>query len=320
MSRLLLVIAVIGMVALCRAQAANSTIDLQQPIADVCSGAAATGSVDDTTAINCQLMWLEQTYGGGQALLHCGSYLISGAGVVIPPKVRVVGDVDCAVLFTNTDSAVVSFQSQSDGTCPQGNHFGAMESVRVYGFNGSGSSRGTVYIGQNCNVTLRDVNSFYGAYGLWNDGVDSHIWGGFIWGHQAALNSGGANWYTRVKFDQPGSQSGQVGYQQRYNIVGLTQPENHFVRCDFTGSYPSGAIVISDTGNSSVTTITNSVITGNINLYYNKVLMLSDDEIGGNIYVGNENLILSNSWAPFAITVSGPASKTCSNKISINGC
>jgi hypothetical protein len=195
-----------------------------------------------------------------------------------------------------------------------------MEHVFVSGYTSTAATKPTVYIGVNCNVRLVDNKIFYGAYGLLNNGVDSQIWGGFIWGYQAALASGGANWYVRVKFDQPGSQGGQVGYLQQSNIAGLTTPENHFVECDFSGTYPGGSIVISDTGNSSVTTITSSVIGGAINLHYNRVLMLSDDEIGGNIYVGNGNLILSNSWAPISVTVSGPASKSCSNKININGC
>jgi hypothetical protein len=292
--------------------------DVTQPIGS-CSGAAGDGLADDTIAINCHANYMSATYGGGIVLAPCGNYLTSGLGVIVPAGVWLIGNGTCSHLLTNTDSVVVSF-SISGGTCPTGNHYGGMEKIKVTGYTNPAATKAATSVGANCNVTLRDNVSWYGAHGLWNDGVDTHVEGGFYWGYTAALSSGGANWYVRVKFDQPGSTGSVYGYQQRANISGLPTPENHFVHVDFTGSYSGGHVSLADTGNSSITTIEGSVIGGPIVINHSRALMLSSTEIGGNIYVGNGNLLASNNYAVFRISVSGPGSKSCSNNINFVGC
>lgn len=158
------------------------------------------------------------------------------------------------------------------------------------------------------------------SFGLWNDGVDSTIENSFIWGYHTSLISHGANWYIRVKFDQPATSGAVYGYQQLPNISGLTTAENHFTQVDWTGSYSGAHVLLNDTNNSSITTIESSVIGGAVVVNHSRALILGSNEIGGNISVGAGNLLASNNYAVSGISVSGAGGKNCSNNVNFVGC
>jgi len=109
-----------------------------------------------------------------------------------------------------------------------------MEKMAVYGYGSTTATTANVIVGANCNVTIKDSRILYGAYGLWNDGVHTSVSDSFIWGYDSALISHGANWYHRVKFDQPASSGATYAYVQGTNVAGLTTAENHFIQCDFS--------------------------------------------------------------------------------------
>lgn len=279
--------------------------------ANGCATADPTGAVSATVAINCQVTYMSATFGGGIVFISPGSYLISGGGIVVPAGVRLIGVGETSsVLFTSTDSTVVTFATTGT-TCPSGNHDGGMGLIYVAGYTVS-PTKPAVKIGDNCNVTIRDSKILYGSFGLQNDGVDSKIQNNFIWGYTAALSGGGANWYFRNKFDQPGADAATYGYHQTANISGLTTPENFFIQNDFSGNY-TFSIKIDDTGNTSLTHFLQNVSSSPIVITNSRYVGVVDSEIGSTTFtVSNGNLGMVGSYGFASTTLTGGGSRACS--------
>jgi hypothetical protein len=291
--------------------------------ANSCAAAVLDGVTDDTTAIQCHVNYMHTTYNGGAVYFppatNCALIATTG-GVTIPSGVWLEGsganNVGTSCIKTATDLKVLSFQI-SGTTCPSGNHYGGMEKISVFGYNNAAATQDTVWIGDNCNVTIKDSIIWYGANALKNRGVDSAIQNSFIWGYTSALTSNGANWYFRVKFDQPGGTGSTHAYLQGANIAGLTTAENTFVECDFSGTY-TDSVLISDTNNSSVTKFIAGIFSSPFIQTNARYVQVSGSEFGSaTMTVTAGTLVMSSSVGLTAITVTGAGSRVCAANASI---
>jgi hypothetical protein len=294
--------------------------------ANGCPAAVGNGATDDAPAISCQIAYLNSTYAGGTVFFPAGVYAVVG-GVNVLPGVWLVGTgVASSVIKTLADAAVVTFTGTgSGGTCPQGNHNGGMEKMAVYGATSASATMPTVTVKDLCNVTIRDARILYGGYGLWNDGADTSVSESFIWGYISALISHGANWYYRVKFDQPGPDTAYNAYQQGPNVPGLAgvPAQNSFVMCDFSGAYRTSSVYIDDSTDTSVTKFVASVFSSPIYSMHSRMVIMMGAELGSPTFVvndGNLSIVGSYAYPATGITVTGGAAKSCAGNTGIYGC
>lgn len=282
-----------------------------------CAVAIPNDSIDDTAAIQCMINYVRTTYDGGTIGIPQGIFTINSSdGLDVRAKVWLEGLGESSILQTTIDSSVVRFTT--DGTsCPGGNHFGGMEKLQVLGYTGVTKTNGTVDVRDNCNVVVRDNKIFYGQWGLIADGVDSFFENNFIWGYTGAVNSRGANWHYRCKYDQPGPDAATYGIFFGANIAGLTLPENVFYNCDFSGSY-TYSVYVQDTGNSGIYHFTDPVFSSPIRIDNARVVMIAGAEIGSTSFVTNNgNVIVVGSYALTATTITGTGGKTCAGTVNL---
>ena len=204
--------------------------------ANGCAAAVGNNSTDDSGAIQCQVNYMNTTHGGGIVFFPPASGYHFASGVNVPAGVWLEGaGLSVSSIQVTTDISPITF-SISSGTCPSGGHHGGMEKMSVYGYQNAAATSNAVTIGNNCAVTLRDNQIWFGSSGLFNKGVDSYIENNFICGYSASVTSNGANWYVRDKLDTCGISS-TFGFLQGTPISGVTTAENHFTQTDFSGSF-----------------------------------------------------------------------------------
>lgn len=285
-----------------------------------CTAAVGDNSTDDTTAIQCYIDYMHATYNGGIVHFSPGTYKISSGGLVVPSGIWLVGsganNNSTSAFSAAGDNKVVSFQITGT-TCPSGNHYGGMEKIAVFGYANAAATQDTAYIGDNCNVTIRDSIIWFGANGLKNRGVDSFIEGNFIWGYTSAVTSNGANWYIRDKLDDPIGHASTYGFLQGASISGLTTAENTFVATDFSGTY-TNSVLISDTNNSSVTKFIGGIFSSPFVVTNARYVQVSGGEFGSaTMTISAGTLVMSASVGLTAITATGAGTRTCAANANI---
>lgn len=282
-----------------------------------CAAADPTAVVDATTAIQCKINYLNTNFGGGVVFFPPGSYLVSGGGVIVKSGVWLIGSGQIATaIVTHTDSKVVSF-AVTGTTCPSGNHYGGLEKLAVYGYTVSPTNAGTV-IGDLCNVTIRDAILYYGSQGLINNGVDTRIQDTFIWGYTGALLSGGANFYSRVRLDQPAGTGAAYAYFQTTSVAGPSIIENQFTDCDFSGTY-TNSVVIDDGGAvKAITKFSNPVFSSPISVNNARATLIAGAEFGSTtLYINGGVASIVNSYALAATTRTGAVTPICAANLSL---
>jgi hypothetical protein len=278
--------------------------------ANGCAAASGTGE-DDTTAIQCQLNYMYNLYNAGSVVIPCGGFLVSNGGLLVQGGVSLVGGCgqNGSVIYSNTESAVVSFDPN---TCQRG---GGMYGLSVVGFQGS-TSTNTVTVGLNCPTILRDNTIWFGASGLFTEGVDGHYQNNFFSGNIAAVTSYGANWYEgHNKFDTNGQHTTYAFYQGPYAVGGVVV-ENHFTDPDFSGDYDY-SIYVDDGGQNSAKIICTGCILGaTVNIVSGKATIITAGEVGS--INSNAPIIITGSQADTPVTVTGPGQRSCAGNININ--
>lgn len=275
-----------------------------------CTAAVGDGSTVDTAAIQCHINYMSANFGGGVVFFPPGTYLVAAGGFTVPAGVWLVGVGPASAIVVNTDSRIMSFQI-SGTTCPVGNHYGGVEKIDIFGYANAAATQDTVYVGDNCNVTIRDTKIWYGANALKMRGVDSHIFTSFIWGYQSAITSNGANWYIRVKIDAPIAHTSTYAFIQGQAYPGGGVMENTFVACDFSGLY-TYSVNIQDTNNSSITKFFGGIFSAPIVIVNASTVVMVGGELGSaTLTVGAGQLLMSSTVALTPVTVTGAGSRSC---------
>ena len=118
---------------------------------------------------------MNTTHGGGIVFFPPASGYHFASGVNVPAGVWLEGaGLSVSSIQVTTDISPITF-SISSGTCPSGGHHGGMEKMSVYGYQNAAATSNAVTIGNNCAVTLRDNQIWFGSSGLFNKGVNSYI-------------------------------------------------------------------------------------------------------------------------------------------------
>jgi hypothetical protein len=286
-----------------------------------CAAAVGNGSTDDSSAIQCHINFMNTTFGGGIVFFPPGNYHVAST-VVSTKGVWLEGaGQDASLITVSADLNPLLFAINATSTnCPVGGQEGGMEKMQINGFNNVSSGTPAVKIGGACNVIIRDSKLLFGAQGLFNAGVDSYIENNFIWGATTALFSTGANWYIRNKFDQAGTPAAtNFAYQQ-----GAPDPanagviENHFVHCDFSGTYTASVNISDGNGANAITTFDGSVFSSPINIVQAKATMFTGDEFGSTSFnVSSGVLTVVGSFGFSAITVTGAGGRSCAGNINV---
>jgi hypothetical protein len=287
--------------------------------ANGCAAADPTGATDSTAAINCHINYMTSTFTGGIVFVPCGTYLVSGGGVVITNGVYVIAaGLNCATIQTATDViAVRLYTNTGTADCPAGGHFGGLTDISVFGFQNSAATQPALYVGNNCAVFIERTKLLYGTYGMRTLGTDGTYTNNYICGYAGCVFSTGANWYIRNKLD---SVVTQVGTSFGWTQNAYTGPggagaiaENHFVLNDLSGSY-TDSVLINDSNNSSaITHFDGSVFSQPIILTAGRALQITGSEIGSTTLTNNATgpLIITGTFALSATVKNGTGPTSC---------
>ena len=274
-------------------------------------GAKADGSTNDQAALQNAINFMQGTYGGGPIILPPGNYRVTST-VTLKGGVLLIGS--GAGDVTTEISAIVDINVINfDATCS----YALLEKIFVYGYQNTGATQNVVTIADNALAIIRDCYIWGGSSGLYTAGVDGVVENSFIAGYTYNVASAGANWYIRCKFDGlPGATPTAAFVQGGYFTSGIA--ENHFVQCDFSGSF-TYSVQINDGGTSSAITIFEGCVFSSPILIQNaKVSMFSVCEIGSTTFtVGTNSTIITGCYAFSGTTVSG-AGKVLSGNVNIS--
>jgi hypothetical protein len=293
------------------------------PWADVRSGtngcAVAQGDsvTDDSAAIQCQIDFMIRTYGAGIVYFPCGNYLIGSTLTVSGGVILQGGGANCTVVRVATDLLAISFDSSAS--------YAGLKDLTVLGYNNPSAGRHTVFVGDNALVNMRDCVLWGGVSGLFDEGIDGLIENCNIQGYQYGVVSNGANWYVRDKIDGPPVpvSSTSYAYYQGTPFPGATSEENHFVQCDFSGSWTYSVWIQDDpAGHQRATTVfESSVFSSPIVISSAAFTVFTANELGSSFTVGGSGgsvTLTGNVSVGGTLTISG--SHVCAGNINISGC
>jgi hypothetical protein len=282
--------------------------------ANGCAAAVGNNSNDDTGAIGCQITFMNATFGGGTVFFPCGTYKVTavgGAPIAVPGGVRLQGaGRTCAVVAVgNNDVQVLTFTGG-------GTSYGGMRDIWIVGDQAGGAlTKNAVVVNAGSPVIFTNCMIWGGNFALQADGVDGSFTDCFIMGTGSSgggITSVGANWYQRIKMDTIGV-TVAVGYKQG---ASTSVQENHFVNCDFSGSFSANSVQIADTNNHAITTFTNSVFSNAISITGGQYTMFVGDEFGAAVASSvNESVV--GSFGLSALTFTGAGTRNCAGNGSI---
>jgi hypothetical protein len=270
------------------------------PWADVTAwGAVGDFATDCTAAIQNAINYIFNNFVGGIVFFPGGNYKVTST-ITVKGGVRLVGSCMAAVNINarNSDINVLNFQAGCSSA--------GLEQITIVGFQTNTASHSTVAVANGAYVVFRDAEIIGGLVGLNTAGVDCVFDNCTIDGFQNNVVSTGANWYIRCKIDTvlAGSTPTSGFTQGAYYTSGVA--ENHFVQCDFSGTY-TNAIVINDTGQgSAVTTFEGCVFSSPISITHAVASMFSACEFGSTSFTcGNNVTMVTGSYAFSATVISG---------------
>lgn len=289
-----------------------------KPWADVTSGlngcgiAVGDNSTDNTTAIQCYLTYMYNTYGGGVVFFPAGNYKITST-LTVKGGTLLWGFGDTATVITGTtDFTLLTFDATIRG--------GGLSGIFVVGYTASTGTQPVVkVIAGAVGAVFRDCHMWGGSSAFNTDGGDGYMENCFIAAFAtggASVVSTGANWYHRVKIDTAGVTIG-FAFVQNTCVIAPAACENHFVMSDFSGSYSTDSVNINDAY--AITVIADSVMSSPIHISAAKGTSLVGNEVGSGTLVVNSvgQIAMVGNLGLGAITVSGSATRSCAGNVAI---
>lgn len=285
----------------------NPWVDVKSG-ANGCAPAIGNNSADDSSAIQCQINFMNTTFGGGIVYLPIGNYHVSTT-VTVKGGVMLVGaGWPVTGISVNTDTTVLNFNN----TCTSAAKC-HIKDLQISGFTSS-PTNDLVTVAANALVDADDVYMAGGRWALNTGGVDGHWKNVQMFGYGATgggIISTGANWYEHVKVDQQ-SVATAAAYK---GSVRTGNFEDHFLNSDFScSSGPcTNSVQIADTNNTAITTFVGSIFGGAISISGAASTIFAGNEIDGNITISAGDLELAGNQAASSITAiaSGGALVKC---------
>lgn len=221
--------------------------------ANGCAAAVGDGTTNDKVAIQCQIDFMNTTYGGG-VVLFCNAAFKVSTTLTWKPGIILQG---CGQRSSSITSAGADITVLT--TAGAGNDFMYLRDLSIFGNQTAGATQ--VLVTADGVTSMSNCTLWGGLYALQMAGSDGTIFNCFIMGFGSTGGnavSNGSNWYIRVKFDDAG-QSHLYSFWQQWDGVSAVS-ENHFVLCDFTGNFTSAAVKISGGANVHIMVFQGGVI------------------------------------------------------------
>lgn len=278
--------------------------------ANGCAAAVGDGTHDDTTAIQCQLDWINSTIGGGVVLVPPGNFLISGGGVHVKGGTFLQGSGRFATTITShTDSTVVTFDS---GTCARG---AGMADLFAVGALDVSNTQDVVIVGLNCPVTLSRNYIWGGHHALNTAGADGTYTDNYICGWTGNnVFSTGANWYFSNKLDACGANPTTGNGFEQAATAGIA--ENYMYRMDISCGTCTNSIKIDDgAGTKAITFFYGVVASKPIVIANAKTTSFIGGELG--TFTGAGAINITGAYAFSPMIPAGTAVYSCAGNTNI---
>lgn len=271
--------------------------------ANGCAAAVGDGTTNDKVAIQCQIDYMNATYGGGMVLFCNAAFKVSST-VTWKPGIILQG---CGQRSSSITSAGADITILT--TAGAGNDFMYLNDLTIIGNTTAGATQ--VLVTADGVTNMNNCSLTGGFYALQMAGSDGTIFNCFIQGTASAGGnavSNGSNWYIRVKFDDSG-QSHLYGFWQQWDGISSVS-ENHFEQCDFTGNFTTAAVKISGGSNVHIMVFSGSVFSpaGGAFAIENdqaRFVSITGGEIGADISVNAIPTTITGSYGFTGIAASG---------------
>lgn len=277
-----------------------------RPWADVVAyGAACDNSTDDTAHIQAAINAVNSS--GGVVFFPPMS-----GGCKITSTLNITGNVilkgvspSTTSLLATTDITMVNFASTVS--------WGGIQDLAVFGYQNSAATANTVVVQSNALANFDRCIIWGGASAFYTLGVDGTMSNCDIHGYGTCPTCGdilsqGANWYVRVKIDSNTATTN--GFYQ--GSTGATA-ENHFVQCDFSGSFTNSVTIADGTNTHALTIFEGSIFSSPINIASGKATIFTGAEFGTTTLLNNSTgpMIISGSYAFTGTTATGTGPRSC---------
>lgn len=263
-----------------------------------CNAASGNGVSDDWTAVQCAVTYLGLK-SAGVVYLPPGNYLVSRT-VTVAGSVYLQGAGGLASeIKINSDITALAFNA---------NILQAGLDRLIIDGNTSSPTANLVTIGNGALVNLSNCVLTGGNWALATNGVDGNVLNCSIagWGSSGGgVLSQGANTYWNAKIDQSEANT-TAAFKQGVGYNGSLM-ENRIVSSDMTGNY-TNSLVVADTNNLAITLVTNTVLSEPVSITGNKDVVLTGDEINGNVTISAGRVMITGGQAATAITATASGS------------
>ncbi len=241
-------------------------------------GATGDGATDDTAAIQAAVTALNSAHAGGIVFVPAGNYIVSSA-ITVPNAVILMGTGSASYLNASASNInVLNFTGNGGGA----------EKLVIGGYQNTAATNYTVdTTAATVSLIFRDLGIFGGTYALRMRGTDCIVENCFVsgWGTTGGhlLSSGGANWYIRCKFDPNSTQTVQYGA-----AIIDDSAENHFVECDFSGTFSVASVAIDDSDNlNTIVAFSHCIFSDQVLVTHAKSAQFVGCEFGSSVTVNN---------------------------------
>lgn len=303
-----------------------------RPWVDVRSGANGcnpyTGSNvgNDTVAIQCQIDYLHTNFGGGFVVFPVGTYTINNS-LSVTCGVTLAGfGMNGATQINTGGSDFVAISLTGGGNC-----FNGLRDIYIACSNSNVAGQSCVFVNDNTNSIIENVNIQGGYRALDTHGVDGryrHVVAAASAETTGSANlfSRGSNFYADCKFDSVVHTDFGGFIALPYDPTSTAPMENQFVNTDFTGPFGAvkgggAAFAVDDGGNVQRVAVTKCFgcifgaqawgsppVASPAVIINNAIWTLMDGaEVGNTITFAatGGTMTLSASWAPSPVLVSG---------------
>lgn len=284
-----------------------------RPWVDVRSGAngcaaAIPGASDSQPAIQCQINYLNSTFGGGVLYFSLGNtngnYSIF-SGLTSKGNIIFRGSgYNVSNIIPQGDFTAITFDSSTVNSL--------FENMTIQG-NTSSPTANLVSVANGVSVFFRNCSLVGGNWALQTGGVDGNVENCLIQGFGSSgggILSSGANTYYNAKIDQNAASVKAAFRQVNFYLGGAA--ENRIINSDMSGNY-THSLEIADTSNTAVMSIVSTVLSSPISITGAGTTNIVASEIGSTLSAFGNISVTSSLGISGLVTVSGGTQSCAGN-------
>jgi hypothetical protein len=261
-----------------RMSAAPGLVSFAEVMAGVngCAPPDPAGGASSLAALQGQVNYLFETFGGGKLQIPAGNFDVTG-GLAVPGLVTIEGlGRGITILSTKTDTPSLVFQTS--------NQHGGARHLSVWGCRNSDAGSNAINVMANASPTLEDIDGFFGYAGLFTAGIDGHYTRCHFYGNVNSVTSVGANWYQECSLDTPDKIQRAAAFVKGAPPAGATSAEDRFMMCDTSGAFDLSLDVQDTTGQAIIDFIGGNLPCG-VRISGGAWIKLTDIDVLGGIQV-----------------------------------